>query len=122
MKNSHENKKEKKKELALRVKNITKTFIIPHERIDTMRGYFVNIFKKKTYDNFDALNDVSFDVYKGEFLSIIGKNGSGKSTLLKVLAGIYNAESGSVETHGRISPFLELGIGFNPELSGRDNV
>jgi ABC-type polysaccharide/polyol phosphate transport system ATPase subunit len=75
-----------------------------------------------SYEEFKALDDVSFEVKKGEFFGIIGRNGSGKSTLLKVLAGIYEADKGKVKIDGMISPFLELGIGFNPELSGRDNV
>jgi ABC-type polysaccharide/polyol phosphate transport system ATPase subunit len=108
--------------IAISVKNISKTFKIPHERIDTMRGAFVNLFKQNSYEEFKALDDVSFEVKKGEFFGIIGRNGSGKSTLLKILAGIYSPDKGNVKIHGRISPFLELGIGFNPELSGRDNV
>jgi len=74
----------------------------------------------KSYEEFQALDDISFEVKKGEFFGIIGRNGSGKSTLLKVLAGIYQADKGSVHIDGLISPFLELGIGFNPELSGRN--
>lgn len=107
---------------AIEVKGVTKEFRIPHEKIDTMRGFFINLFKRKTYEEFKALNDISFTVNKGEFFGIIGRNGSGKSTLLKVIAGIYSADNGSVHVNGRISPFLELGIGFNPELSGRDNI
>ena len=108
--------------IAIQVKNVSKTFKIPHEKISTVRGAFVNILKKKTYEEFKALDDVSFEVKKGEFFGIIGRNGSGKSTLLKVLAGIYQADAGRVKVNGLISPFLELGIGFNPELSGRDNI
>ena len=108
--------------IAIQVKNVSKTFKIPHEKISTVRGAFVNILKKKTYEEFKALDDVSFEVKKGEFFGIIGRNGSGKSTLLKVLAGIYQADAGKVKVNGLISPFLELGIGFNPELSGRDNI
>lgn len=108
--------------IAISVKNLSKTFRIPHERISSLRGAAVNAFKKKTYEEFRALDDVSFEVKKGEFFGIIGRNGSGKSTLLKILAGIYQADKGNVKINGMISPFLELGIGFNPELSGRDNI
>lgn len=107
---------------AIHVERLSKTFRIPHEKISTLRGAFVNIFHKKTYETFHALEDVSFDVARGEFFGIIGRNGSGKSTLLKILAGIYRPDRGKVSIAGRISPFLELGIGFHPELSGRDNV
>jgi ABC-2 type transport system ATP-binding protein len=108
--------------VAIRVENVYKTFVLPHEKINTMKGLFVNLLKRKTYEKFIALEDVSLEVRRGEFLGIIGRNGSGKSTLLKILAGIYRADSGQVRIDGRISPFLELGIGFHPDLSGRDNV
>ena len=110
-------------EIAISVSHVSKTFKIPHEKVSSLRGAAVSVFKRnKGYEEFKALDDVSFEVKKGEFFGIIGRNGSGKSTLLKILAGIYQADSGSVSINGRISPFLELGIGFNPELSGRDNV
>lgn len=109
-------------DIAIKVENVSKEFVIPHEKISTLRGAFVSMFKKKSYERFKALDNVSFEVKKGEFFGIIGRNGSGKSTLLKILAGIYCADKGKVMVNGRISPFLELGIGFNPELSGRDNV
>ena len=114
--------RDNKIENAIVVKNVSKRFVIPHEKISTLKGAFVSFFKKKNYEVFNALSDVSFEVKKGEFFGIIGRNGSGKSTLLKILAGIYVPNKGSVKIHGRISPFLELGIGFNPELSGRDNI
>lgn len=115
-------KEKKKKEIAIKVKDLSKTFKIPHEKNNTVRSVFVNIFKRNGYEEFKALDDVSFEVKKGEFFGIIGRNGSGKSTLLKILAGIYEQDTGGVEVNGRISPFLELGVGFNPELSGRDNI
>lgn len=108
--------------IAIKVEHLSKTFKIPHEKISSVRGVVVNAFRKKTYEEFQALDDISFEVGKGEFFGIIGRNGSGKSTLLKILAGIYQQDKGTAEINGMISPFLELGIGFNPELSGRDNV
>jgi ABC-type polysaccharide/polyol phosphate transport system ATPase subunit len=111
------------KDIAISVKGVSKTFKIPHEKVTSIRGVFTSAFNgKRTFEEFKALDDVSFEVKKGEFFGIIGRNGSGKSTLLKVLAGIYQADKGKVKINGMISPFLELGIGFNPELSGRDNV
>jgi len=107
---------------VIRVQNLSKKFTIPHERIDTLKGAFVNLFRKKRFESFFALNGVSFTIHKGEFFGIIGRNGSGKSTLLKILAGVYTPDQGQVDIEGLISPFLELGIGFHPELSGRDNV
>jgi len=110
------------KDIAISVDNLSKTFTIPHEKISTLRGVFVSVFSEKSYERFKALDSVTFKVKKGEFFGIIGRNGSGKSTLLKILAGIYTADGGKVAINGRVSPFLELGIGFNPELSGRDNI
>jgi ABC-2 type transport system ATP-binding protein len=116
------------KDIAISVNNVSKTFHIPHEKISSLRGAFVNLFRSNGYEEFKALDDVSFEVKKGEFFGIIGRNGSGKSTLLKIMAGIYQPDKrkdkikGKVKVSGLISPFLELGIGFNPELSGRDNV
>jgi len=109
-------------EIALKVEQISKTFRIPHENRDTIRERLLNFRKKMSYETFKAIDDVSFEIHKGEFFSIIGRNGSGKSTLLKILAGIYTPDNGSVNVNGEISPFLELGVGFNPELSGKDNI
>ena len=176
-------------DIAISVKNVSKTFKIPHEKVSSIRGAFTSFAKQLIsspparggvpslrgegvgaparggvpslrgegvgaparggvpslrgegvgapargevaspraegvggYELFNALDNVSFDVKKGEFFGIIGRNGSGKSTLLKILAGIYQPDKGKVKINGMISPFLELGIGFNPELSGRDNV
>lgn len=110
------------KNIAIKVENISKKFRIPHEKVTSIKGAVVNVFKKKSYEEFQALNNVSFEIKKGEFFGIIGRNGSGKSTLLKILAGVYSADKGDIVINGAISPFLELGIGFNPELSGRDNI
>lgn len=107
---------------AIKVTGVSKTFRIPHEKTNSVLGVVQNAFKKKTFEEFKALDDVSFEIKKGEFFGIIGRNGSGKSTLLKILAGIYQADKGKIHVNGLISPFLELGIGFNPELSGRDNI
>jgi len=108
--------------IAISVSNVSKTFVIPREKISTLRGAFVSALHDKSYEKFSALKNVSFEVKKGEFFGIIGRNGSGKSTLLKILASIYTADKGNIKINGLVSPFLELGIGFNPELSGRDNI
>ena len=79
-------------------------------------------FRSSTYDVLQALDDVSFDIKRGEFYGIVGRNGSGKSTMLKCLAGIYGIDRGEMEVTGRLSPFIELGVGFNPDLTARDNV
>lgn len=106
----------------IHVEHAGKNFVIPNEHISSIRGHFVNIFKKKSYETFHALSDVSFDVQEGDFFGIIGRNGSGKSTLLKLIAQIYEPSEGKISIHGKISPFLELGVGFNPELSARENI
>jgi ABC-2 type transport system ATP-binding protein len=111
-----------KSDVAIAVKNLSKEFKIPHEKITTLRSAFVNLFRKNAYESFYVLKDISFEVKKGEFFGILGRNGSGKSTLLKILAHVYTADKGEVKLNGLVSPFLELGIGFNPELSGRDNI
>ena len=109
-------------ETAIKVENLSKSFLIPHKISDTFRERFVRLEWKKKYELLEALKDISFDVRHGEFFGIIGKNGSGKTTLLKILAGIYTPEKGKVIINGQVSPFLELGVGFNQELSGRDNI
>ncbi len=108
--------------IAIKVNNLSQTFRIPFEQKTQIKHYVLNPFHKTKYREFNALNDVSFEVKKGEFLGIIGRNGSGKSTLLKTLAGIYEPDKGSVKINGQMTPFLELGVGFNPELSGRENI
>lgn len=111
-------------ENAITVKNVSKNFKLPHERADSIKSLFINPFSKnrKKFEVQHALRDISFDVPKGEFFGIVGRNGSGKSTLLKIIAGIYQPNKGSVTTEGKLVPFIELGVGFNPELTGRENV
>ncbi len=104
------------------VDHLTKEFKLPHERHTSLKSAVVNFYKKKTYEKFVALKNISFEVQEGEFFGIVGRNGSGKSTLLKLLAQIYVPTSGTVKVNGRLTPFIELGVGFNPELTGRENV
>ena len=107
---------------AISVRGVSKTFVLPHEKRETLREWVASGFRRMTYDRFHALREVSFDVAAGSCFGIVGRNGSGKSTLLKILAGIFPPNAGSVDVRGAISPFLELGVGFNPDLSARDNV
>ena len=107
---------------ALLVDRVTKHFNVPHERRHTLKERALHPFKRSGAHRFEALNDVSFAVKRGEFFGIVGRNGSGKSTLLKCLAGIYRTDSGQIYASGRMSTFIELGVGFNPELAARDNV
>lgn len=107
---------------AIEVEGVSKTFAIPHERRTTLKEVFLHPHRRTTYEQNRALQDVSLQIEEGEFFGIIGPNGSGKSTLLKILAGIYRPDSGTVRVNGLLSPFIELGVGFNPELNGRDNI
>jgi ABC-2 type transport system ATP-binding protein len=110
-------------EVAIRVGNVSKTFRLPHERHTSIKGLLVNFARRqKGFEKQQVLKNVSFDVRKGEFFGIVGRNGSGKSTLLKLLAGIYIPDKGTVDVRGKLTPFIELGVGFNPELTGRENV
>jgi ABC-type polysaccharide/polyol phosphate transport system ATPase subunit len=109
-------------EPAVAVRGLSKAFRLPHQRYDTIKERALHPFAARTYDEFHALRDIDFEVAPGEFFGIVGRNGSGKSTLLKCLAGIYSIDRGDADVRGRLSPFIELGVGFNPELSARDNV
>jgi len=114
---------EEQQSLAVVVRDVKKTFKLPHDNHSGVKQVLVNLAKhKKGYELQKVLNGVSFDIKKGEFFGIVGRNGSGKSTLLKLLAGIYVPDSGSVQMNGSLTPFIELGVGFNPELTGRENV
>lgn len=108
--------------LAIKVEHLTKEFKVPHERRDTLKEHFTNSFRPLRYEAIKAIDDISFEVHQGESVGIIGPNGAGKSTLLKLIAGVLRPDAGTVRVNGRISPFLELGVGFQLELSGRDNV
>lgn len=110
------------KEPAVIVRDIHKEFILPQSKNSSFKQTVVNIVKKNNKVTQKVLDGVSFEVNKGDFFGIVGRNGSGKSTLLKLLAGVYVPTSGSVQLNGKLTPFIELGVGFNPELSGRDNV
>ena len=102
---------------------VTKTFRIPIESVNMFKQKVVGfLLRKKGYRDFTPLKNVSFNIEEGDFFGIVGKNGSGKSTLLKLIAGIYTPNKGHIRTKGKLVPFIELGVGFNPELSGRDNV
>ena len=108
---------------AIVVDNVSKKFRIPHEKKSTLFQNIVGVVKRQfSYEEFWALREVSFEVKEGEALGIIGKNGSGKSTLLKILARILYPDSGSVSINGRVASFLQLGVGFQPELTARENV
>lgn len=110
-------------EPAVIIKDLTKQFKIPLEASTGAKQKLINLLKgRKGYREFSPLNNVSFTIEKGDFFGIVGRNGSGKSTLLKTIAGIYTPNSGEVAVNGKLVPFIELGVGFNPELTGRENV
>jgi ABC-type polysaccharide/polyol phosphate transport system ATPase subunit len=103
-------------------RGVTKSFHVPEERSHTLKERALHPLRKTRHQTFRALEDVSFEVRRGEFFGIAGRNGSGKSTLLKCLAGIYGVDRGRIWMNGRLSPFIELGVGFNQDLAARDNV
>jgi ABC-type polysaccharide/polyol phosphate transport system ATPase subunit len=108
---------------AIKVENVSKIFRLPREKSNSIKSAAIHMFsREKGYDILDALKNISFEVKEGDFFGIVGRNGSGKSTLLKLLAGIYVPTKGGVKVNGKLVPFIELGVGFNPELTGRENV
>jgi ABC-type polysaccharide/polyol phosphate transport system ATPase subunit len=104
------------------VEGVRKRFKIPLDAPSTLKERALHPFRRVAVRDLPALDDLSFEVKAGEFFGIVGSNGSGKSTLLKLLAGIYQPDTGRIEVKGRVSPFIELGVGFNKELAARDNV
>lgn len=111
-------------DVAIRVENVHKDFHLPHNNEDSIKHKIITAFEKKDkeIDTLHALRGISFDIKKGEFFGILGRNGSGKSTLLKIISDIYRPTKGSVQHKGSLVAFIELGVGFNPQLTGRENV
>lgn len=107
---------------AIEVKHLNKTFRIPHEKRTTIFEALTGVFKPPTYETFHALKDINFTVEDEEALGIIGVNGSGKSTLLKIIANILPPTGGNVNINKKITPFLELGVGFQPDLTAAENI
>lgn len=109
--------------IAIKVENVSKTFKLPHDKATSIKSSLINFIKRRHgYELQHALESINFEVKKGEFYGIVGRNGGGKSTLLKIISGIYTPTEGNVQVNGKLTPFIELGVGFNPELSGRENV
>jgi ABC-type polysaccharide/polyol phosphate transport system ATPase subunit len=108
--------------LAVEVRDLHKTFVLPTHRVDTLKEKAMHPLRRMDTTRLEALRGISFDVRKGEMKGIVGRNGSGKTTLLKLLASIYRADSGTIRVAGTLAPFIELGVGFNPSLTARDNV
>jgi ABC-2 type transport system ATP-binding protein len=108
--------------LAIEVRDLKKTFRLPGQKVDSLKERVLHPTIQRDATELKALDGISFDVHQGEFFGIVGRNGSGKSTLLKILAGIYRADGGRVRMAGTLAPFIELGVGFNMELTARENV
>jgi ABC-type polysaccharide/polyol phosphate transport system ATPase subunit len=107
---------------AVAIENVSKSFKLPHQRYSTIKERVLHPFRSRSFEELKAVRDVSVDIAPGEFFGIVGRNGSGKSTLLKCLAGIYQVNQGTITVQGRLSPFIELGVGFNMDLTARENV
>ena len=111
------------KDTAISLKNVNMTFNLNKEKVDNLKEFFIKLVTHKLeYKKFYALKDINFEVKKGEHLAILGLNGAGKSTLLKTIVGVYKPTSGTVEKSGVIAPLLELGAGFDPNYSGKENI
>lgn len=112
------------KQYAVEVHDIIKSFYLPHHKNDSLKRAITQLFKsrKKGGNMFNALNGISFNVEKGDFFGVLGRNGSGKSTLLKIISEIYQPTDGHVKHNGKLVSFIELGVGFKGELTGRENI
>src|SRR5918999_1830516 len=108
--------------VVIEVREVAKAFRIPQHRIDTLKERALHPLARSDHRELRALRGVTFDVHAGEFFGIVGRNGSGKSTLLKIMSSIYRADGGRIRMAGRLAPFIELGVGLNPELTSRENV
>jgi ABC-2 type transport system ATP-binding protein len=109
-------------QIAIEAVDVHKSFRLPHERYTGLKQALIQFRPGRTFSRQQVLKGVSFQIKKGEFFGIVGRNGGGKSTLLKLLAQIYQPDSGQIKVNGTLTPFIELGVGFNPELTGRENV
>lgn len=110
-------------ETIIEVKNVSMKFNLMEEKVDTLKEFVVKLFKGNLfYNEFIALNDVSFNVEEGDILALVGFNGAGKSTMLKILAGVLKPSAGSVLVKGSIAPLIEVGAGFDPELTAKENI
>lgn len=110
-------------DVVISVQNVTMAFNLNKEKVDNLKEYIIKLLKKQLeYKKFYALDNISFDVKKGQHLAILGLNGAGKSTLLKTIVGVYKPTSGTVKKRGVIAPLLELGAGFDPNYSGKENI
>lgn len=107
---------------AITIDRVSKTFRLPHQQYSTLKERALHPFRSTGYDELHAVKDITLEIVHGEFFGIVGRNGSGKSTLLKCIAGIYGVDHGRISIAGRLSPFIELGVGFNMDLTARDNV
>lgn len=112
-----------KQPMAVEVKDVTMVFNMASESLGSLKEYFISLARHKLFfEEFRALKNISFDVHRGEVVGLVGTNGSGKSTMLKIIAGVLEPSEGEVKVHGNIAPLIELGAGFDPELSARENI
>ena len=112
-----------KQPMAVEVKDVTMIFNMASESLGSLKEYFISLARHKLFfEEFRALKNISFDVHRGEVVGLVGTNGSGKSTMLKIIAGVLEPSEGEVKVHGNIAPLIELGAGFDPELSARENI